>query len=77
MNCGAEGKRKPIGLMGAIVVVLPLAVETVEAVSLYWGKTPVHTTKLRECPSFANEVMWNLNFQNIRLSRDELCDEIT
>ena len=53
---------------------LLIAVETVEAVSLYWGETPAHTTKLRDCLSFANEV-WNLNFQNIRLSRDEVTGE--
>jgi hypothetical protein len=45
---------------------------TAQAVSLYWGKTPVHTSKLQECLSFANDAMRSLNVQHIRLSRDEV-----
>jgi hypothetical protein len=48
------------------------AAENANAVSLYWAKTPVHSSVLNECLSFAYDAMRNLNIQNIRRSRDEV-----
>jgi hypothetical protein len=53
------------------VAVLSIA-GTANAFYLYWGKTHVNTSVLNVCHSFANDAMRSLNFQNIRLSQDEV-----
>jgi hypothetical protein len=63
---------KPIATAAFAGMTLLCATGTAQAVSLYWGKTPVHTSRLQECLAFANDAMRNLNVQNIRLSRDEV-----
>lgn len=46
--------------------------EAADAASLWWDKTRVHTASVRECLAIAHEAMQGLNYQNIRLSRDEV-----
>jgi len=42
------------------------------AVSLYWGKTPVKSSSTATCIAFAGNAMRLLNAQNIRKSPDEV-----
>jgi hypothetical protein len=48
---------------------------TMQAAFLYWAKTSVHTKSLQECMSFADHAMRNLNYQHVRVSRDEIAGD--
>ena len=45
---------------------------TLEAVSLYWGATPVKTNSVGTCIQFAGDAMRLSNMQNIRKSANEV-----
>ncbi|WOJ89303.1 hypothetical protein RZS28_16115 [Methylocapsa polymorpha] len=72
METNTSSKRKRSQLISAAAAALMLVPGTAGAVSLYWATTPVHTSKLNQCLSFAQDAMRDLNVQNIRLGRDEV-----
>jgi ABC-type ATPase with predicted acetyltransferase domain len=69
-NYATPNRSKVVAL--CIGMVALTAIETANAAFLWWDKTPVHTASLKECFSVVQEAMQSLNYQNIRLSRDEV-----
>jgi len=73
METNTSSKRKQSRLISAAAAAFLLVVPgTAGAVSLYWATTSVHTSKLNQCLSFAQDAMRDLNVQNIRLGPDEV-----